>query len=440
MFNKTLFFNLLWRIALLIATSLAIHFMVLKMLNREAVFTLIVGITLLLVQIYFLSAYVMRINKTLIDFIDTVGQSSASELQFHERNPGLPSLEARLNQLMSELSRSRFEEQKQKSLLDHVIDTMETGIICLNQMEEVVFSNKAARSILQDKSFSGMDELEKISPQLAEALKTSTPGTSRVIPLPRYKASVSCNDFRIDQQQYSLYSIHNIQQEVDAQEVESWQKLIRVLTHEIMNSLGPILSLSKSLKNKVDQPGKMISGLSTIENTGEGLIHFIGEYRKLSTLPDPRKSSFRVAGLFGQMEALFAEECNKDQVQFEIHPGDSLLDLYADQHQVELVMINLIRNALESLKTQPHPVLELWASEASGRLRIEVRDNGPGIPDEIREQIFVPFYSTRTKGSGIGLSLSRQIMNKHEGSIHFTSIPGKETVFCLDFPGKIGLQ
>lgn len=433
MVGKILFFNLLWRIALLIATSVIIHFMVIRMLDREALFTLLVGVMLLLLQIYFLTTYVLRINNTLIDFIDTVGQRNSAELKFHESNPGLSSLKSSLNQLKSEVSQSRLEEQKQKSLLDHVIGALETGIICFNQENELVFSNEAANKILQGKAYTSMDELGRISPVLTTAMNRAKSGSSGVIPLPHYKASVRCNGFIIDRQRYALYSIQNIQREVDAQEIESWQKLIRVLTHEIMNSIGPMLSLSKSLKKAVDQPGKIVSGLSTIENTGEGLIHFIEEYRKLSSLPPPEKSSFPITDLFGQMQSLFAEECNKNRIQFEVYAGPVKQPLLADRHQIELVMINLIKNAMDSLKESPEPVLRLSASDENGKIRVQVEDNGPGIPEAIKEQIFVPFYTTKNRGSGIGLSLSRQIMNKHNGSIYFTSIPGKKTVFSLSF-------
>lgn len=189
----------------------------------------------------------------------------------------------------------------------------------------------------------------------------------------------------------------------------------------------------KVQKKAVDQPGKIISGLSTIENTGEGLIHFIEEYRKLSSLPPPEKSNFTIRDLFDQVQSLFSEECKKEGIQFEVHPGPANLQLFADRHQLELVMVNLIKNALDSLKESPGPVLTLSAANAAGKIRILVEDNGPGIPDAIKEQIFVPFYTTKNRGSGIGLSLSRQIMNKHNGSIHFTSIPGEKTVFSLSF-------
>ncbi len=433
MVGKKLFFNLLWRIGLLIVTSLAIHFMVTRMLDREAVFTLVVGVTFLLVQIYFLSAYVLRINKTLISFIDTVGQSSATELQFHDRNPGLSSLESRLNQLKSEVSSSRLEEQKQKSLLHHVIGAMDTGIICINQKQEVVFSNKSASAMLNNNAYSSMDEMEKNHPLLASALKNSKSGVSKIIPMTEFKASVRCNDFVIDTQHYSLFSIQNIQREVDAQETESWQKLIRVLTHEIMNSIGPILSLSQSLRKSVDQKDKLVSGLSTIENTGEGLIHFIKEYRKLSTLPPPDKKTFTIADLFGQIQSLFSEECSKNHIQFTVLPENTRLQLLADQHQVELILINLVKNAIDSLKTSPNGILTIRALHTSDKIQIQVEDNGPGIHEDMKEQIFVPFFTTKNNGTGIGLSLSRQIMNNHDGSIQFSSIPDKKTVFTLSF-------
>ena len=254
-----------------------------------------------------------------------------------------------------------------------------------------------------------------------------------MIDLPRFKASVRCNNFILDNQSYSLFSIQDIQREIDAQESLSWQKLIRVLTHEIMNSMGPILSLSKSLKNSVDSPEKMISGLSTIENTGEGLIHFIKEYRRLSTLPAPERSTFQVAELFDHIQSLFSEEFLNNGIRSRVHLEDPALTLMADRGQVEQIMINLVKNSLESLQSSAGKAILIGARLWRGMTEITVEDNGPGISPEIKDQIFVPFYSTKLGGTGIGLSLTRQIMNNHHGTIHFTSIPGEKTVFYLTF-------
>lgn len=433
MIGKTLFFNLIWRIGLLIASGIVLMVIAFNMLGNEFVFTLIVGALLIIIQIYFISRYMLHINKTLISFIDSVGLSSATELQFREENPVSANLESRLNQLKQEVSNSRLEEQKQKGLLDIVVGAMDTGLICVNQEEEVVFSNRAATSMMSNRTISHLGELKKANPSLAKVMESSKTSAFKIISFPRFKASVRCTQFVLDGSNYSLYSIQDIQREVDAQETESWQKLIRVLTHEIMNSMGPILSLSKSLKNSVGQSDKLVSGLSAIENTGEGLIQFIKEYRKLSNLPAPVKTSFIIADLLRHIEALFSEEFGKNQIQFNMHLEENMPRLFADRHQIEQVLINLISNAVESLKTSSHSVIGLKAMIKSETILIQVEDNGPGIPEEIKDQIFVPFYTTKNNGTGIGLSLSRQIMNHHDGSIHFTTAPNEKTVFTLSF-------
>jgi two-component system nitrogen regulation sensor histidine kinase NtrY len=320
------------------------------MLEGESIFTLLVGLFLLLIQIYFLGRYLFRINRILVSFVDSVGSVDATELQFSTGGSLLFSLESRLNQLKTEVTRSRIEQQKQKGLLDIVVDAMDTGLICINQQMRVVFSNKAAASLFRDRMAETFSEIEQANPDLASTLGQLPLNSARIVALPQFKASVRLKNFVLDNQEYTLYSIQNIQREVDAQETESWQKLIRVLTHEIMNNLGPVLSLSKSLRKSVSQPSKILSGLKTIENTGEGLIQFIKEYRKLSTLPPPEKKHFSVATLLNQLESLFAEGFADRNIKFEIEPGDPGMMLYADEHQIEQILVNLIKNASESIE------------------------------------------------------------------------------------------
>ena len=433
MIGKRLYINLLWRVALLIATSLVIALVATRMLEREFVFTIVAGIFIIAIQIYFITSYVMHVNKTLTAFIDRVGLKSAEELRYHEPDSGFPGLESRLNQLKSEVSQSRFEVEKSRALLDIVVGTMDTGLICINQEQEVVFSNLTAEAILKDTKISHMRELKQINPDLANDLHDLKDGSSRIIRMPDFRASIRCRHFELDKKKYYLYSIQNIQREVDAHETDSWQKLIRVLTHEIMNSIGPILSLSKSLKNSATQPEKIISGLSAIENTGDRLVNFITEYRKLTSLPLPEKNVFGAGDMLEQMKFLYSEECIKNKIELKVCPVKEDLKMEADKHQVEQILVNLVKNSIDSLKGSPNGIIELKAYKESEAAVIQVMDNGPGIPDEIREQIFVPFYTTRVNGSGIGLSLSRQIMTNHNGSIGFTSIPDVKTVFTLRF-------
>jgi nitrogen fixation/metabolism regulation signal transduction histidine kinase len=431
--HRNFYFNLSWRIVLLVATSFAVSVVAFRMLDRETVFTLLVGLLVLIIQIYFLGRYLFRINRILVSFIDSVGSVNATELQMGTSGSFLFALEQRLNQLKNEVTRSRIDQQKQKGMLDIVVDAMDTGLICINEKQEVVISNKAAASLLQDRVVETISEIERLNPELSRTLKRLSVNSSRMAALPQYKASVRSKNFLLEQQEYTLYSIQNIQREVDTQETESWQKLIRVLTHEIMNSLGPVLSLSRSLRKSVNQPQKILSGLETISNTGEGLIQFIKEYRKLSTLPVPDKKNMAVSTLLNQVKSLFTERFKEGPIHFDVVVPDREMQLFADPHQVEQVLINLIQNAAESLQNVSHGVIRVSASMSGKRIELQIEDNGPGISREISDQIFVPFFSTKPGGTGIGLSLSRQIMNNHDGSIQFTSIINKKTVFTLTF-------
>jgi nitrogen fixation/metabolism regulation signal transduction histidine kinase len=331
------------------------------------------------------------------------------------------------------VTRSRIDQQKQKGLLDIVVDAMDTGLLCINEKQEVVISNKAAASLLKDRVVETFAEIERLNPELSRTLKQLSMNSSRMAALPQYKASVRAKNFALEQQEYILYTIQDIQREVDTQETESWQKLIRVLTHEIMNSLGPVLSLSRSLRKSINQPQKILSGLETISNTGEGLIQFIKEYRRLSTLPVPEKKHLAVTDLLNRVESLFAERFKERDIQFEVVMADREMQLFADPHQVEQVLINLIQNAIESLENVSNGVIRIRASMSGKRIELQIEDNGPGIGREISDQVFVPFFSTKPGGTGIGLSLSRQIMNNHDGSIQYTTMANKKTVFTLTF-------
>ena len=433
--HKSFYFNLSWRMILLIATSFGIAVVAFRLLDSEVVFTLLVGLFLVGIQVYLLGKYIFRINRILVSFIDSAGLVEATELQLGSSGSLLSSLELRLNQLKQEVTRSRIEQQKQKGLLDIVVDAMDTVLICINENQEVVISNRAAASLLQNRVVDTFEELERLNPELSRTLRQLSIDSSRMTELPQFKASVRSKRFFLEAQEYTLYSIQNIQREVDTQETESWRKLIRVLTHEIMNSLGPVLSLSKSLQKSINQPQKILSGLETIEHTGEGLIQFIKEYRKLSALPPPERKYFNVFNLLTRVGSLFAEKLRQSNIRFEIEAKDREMKLYADPHQVEQILINLVQNAAESLEGASYGTIRVSAFSSGRGIELQIEDNGPGISREIRDQIFVPFYSTKPGGTGIGLSLSRQIMNNHDGTVRFTSIVNEKTVFTLCFEG-----
>ena len=231
--------------------------------------------------------------------------------------------------------------------------------------------------------------------------------------------------------------------------MEAWQQLIRVLTQKIMNSITPISSLASTVNEmltsshpaedhpKVPTPDLIrdIRGaVQTIEKRSQGLLHFVDAYRSLTKIPPPKFQIVSVKELFGQVEQLMRQRFEENRIAFIPWLEPESLELTADPGLIEQILINLILNAAEALQgsSQPRIALSAYIGER-GRVTIEVTDNGPGIPKEVQDKIFVPFFTTKPNGSGIGLSLSRQIMRLHGGIIHLSSEPEKQTTFTLRF-------
>ena len=248
-----------------------------------------------------------------------------------------------------------------------------------------------------------------------------------------------------------LVSVKNIQNELEEKEMEAWQKLISVLTHEIMNSIAPISSLSTTistilteLKSKTlaghDDPDSLEAfedvdmALSTISKRTEGLMHFVNTYRHLTKIPQPSYTIFGIHQLFKEIKILLSDETTEMGVNCQISIDPETLELSADERLIQQVLINLLKNAIYA--TQGRQNAQIWMKayiNKRGRVVIEVIDNGQGILPEVLDKVFIPFFTTKTTGSGIGLSLSKQIMRMHGGNISVTSTPEQETKFTLTF-------
>jgi signal transduction histidine kinase len=226
--------------------------------------------------------------------------------------------------------------------------------------------------------------------------------------------------------------------------MEAWQNLIRVLTHEIMNSVTPVASLASTANDlltaqKEGRPQEetlndVRDAVRTIQKRSQGLLHFVDAYRKLTRIPKPDFQIFPVAELFGRVQSLMRAEMERRSIHFLSQVEPKTLELTADPELIEQVMINLLLNAIQALEGRPDATVGLMARmDERGRVLVQVTDNGPGILDEAQEKIFIPFFTTRQDGSGIGLSLSRQIMRLHRGTISVQSTPNVETVFTLRF-------
>jgi signal transduction histidine kinase len=296
--------------------------------------------------------------------------------------------------------------------------------------------------------------LEPFSADLVKTLKAIHPGTKSLVKVEdegeTLTLAIFATEFRLRDRLITLVSMQNIESELAEHEMAAWQKLIRVLTHEIMNSVTPIASLAstandlitKSDKTQADDTlelggetkGDIRDALATIEKRSEGLLHFINAYRDLTRIPKPEFEIFPVSELLSRVIQLMKDQISKNDVELitEIEPEG--LELTADSELIEQVLINLILNAIQALKGSANGQIRLRSFlDKRGWVAIVVADNGPGIKDDFREKIFTPFFTTKKDGSGIGLSLSRQIMRLHRGNISMHSIPNEITSFTLRF-------
>jgi signal transduction histidine kinase len=250
--------------------------------------------------------------------------------------------------------------------------------------------------------------------------------------------------FKTAQEDFQLVAIQDIKNEMETKELESWIKLIRVLTHEIMNSVAPITSLSQTILGYYNASGEnlpsekvignTVKGLKVINERSAGLISFVETYRKLTRIPPPDKKPVSLEQLFESTITLVNTDSASKTITIsrEVSPPD--IEIFADKKQISQVLINLVKNSMEALKTNSEGKIMLKGEvNENGRVRVTVTDSGPGIPRDLMDKIFIPFFTTKESGSGIGLSLSRQIMLLHGGSLKMISEPGKQTVAVLEF-------
>ncbi|MDL2255949.1 HAMP domain-containing histidine kinase [Parabacteroides sp. OttesenSCG-928-K15] len=230
---------------------------------------------------------------------------------------------------------------------------------------------------------------------------------------------------------------------VSEAETEAWQKLIRVLTHEIMNSIAPIISLSETVTERAEQNGMnekdyeiMLQAIRTIHRRSKGLLDFVENYRKLTRIPAPFLQPFSISALFQDIHKLLLAE----NISFTYQVKPETLRMNADRALIEQVLINLIKNAIEASSEMADPQVSLEAYQREGNILLSVADNGEGIVPEALDKVFVPFFTTKAGGSGIGLSICRQIINRHGGTISVDSVMGEGTVFTLKIPNQISLS
>jgi len=418
-------------------------------LNPNRLFTSIVLILILIGQIAELLHYVNKTNRTLSNFLDAIKDKDFSDSQYIEI---VDKSFSQLNQSFKNISRaifdSKIEKEAQYHLLNLIIGNVDTGIILLDKNQKINLINEAAKNALNLSQYKTLADTKTENPDLYHFINEEKKAAKKIIETSKRQLLVFVNLIKLTGDNYTLITFNDIKEEMEFKEVQSWQKLLRTLSHEIMNSVTPISSLSEtSLLQIQHESGKLKDfseidrlalekvqkALVTIEKRSSNLYHFVDDFRKLAKIPIPQKNKIFVNELVDLVEQLMKPELSRNNITLKssIYPED--LEIYADVNQIEQVLINIVLNAKDAVQTTKNPEIQINSKKSVDKISIEIIDNGNGIPDEQMDKIFIPFYTTKEKGSGIGLSLSRQIMHLHGGSISVQSMPGVETIFTLEF-------
>ncbi len=442
--------GLLGRIALLAASLFLLAY---GIIDDWGVFMISLFLILVVFQIIFLIRYSESSFKKVRLFLDNIKQDKYSQL-YPVKFDGTETddLHIEFNAILAKLKEDQAEKEANYQYFRSVFKHLSIGLITFGENGEIQILNVAAKRILNVDELKNIAEIEQVNKELHLAIQNLRTGGSELIKIAHpdgiMQLSVYVIELLMRGERFKLVSLQNIQSELEEKEMEAWQNLVKILTHEIMNSIAPISSLAGTLKDELEykiehneplNPSDMedcMMGISTIEKRSEGLISFVSDFRSLAHIPTPKFGSIGIARLFDQLEILLQNQLENQGITLEKELNPNELILFGDQTQIEQVLINLLQNAIQALDDAEEKRITLRAFiDEAGKIIIEVSDTGKGIEEEALSKIFIPFFTTKKKGSGIGLSLSKQIMRRHKGNIQVRSRLGQGTTFKLIFNG-----
>ncbi len=403
-------------------------------------------------QIISLISFLNHTNRKIAYFFDAVkNEDTTLYFPLITKNRTVKELNASLNNVNEMIKNIRADIRDQERYYHLLLEQAETGIMTIDHKGHIRYSNKAAKNLLQVDVLTHVSQFQRIDDELWQLLANIEAGRKNHIKFQNekdsYDLSLISSTINVNDNELKLIILQDIKTEMDESETESWIKLIRVLSHEIMNSITPITTLSETLVEYFSQskPGdsqiikeekitEAISGLNVIKEQSRSLLKFVESYRNLTRLPKPQIKAFDASILVERLMVLCQSEPNAVHVEFssEIDPKDIFIN--GDLEQLTQVLINITKNSVEALSENPDGQIAIKIRRKLKVTVIQVKDNGSGIPEENIDEIFTPFFTTKESGTGIGLSLSRQIIKNHKGKISVRSKPGKETVFTIELP------
>lgn len=448
MVSKRFAFLVILRIALLMLTLVALAFIFAR---TDLFFNQVILLGIIIIQVTELIRFVTYTNRELARLLLAIRYSDFS-ISFKGKKHGksFQELQDAFVEIIEAFKKVSVEKEAQFKFLQVIIENIKVGLIAIKEDYEVELMNQQAEELLGIDKPKYLKQLLQLKPDFLQEVNEMLDNERKLIELTRkdkkLQISIQVNRLKILNLRYTLITFQNIKSEIETKEIEAWHKLIRILTHEIMNSVTPITSMTETMlmmlgdgdgiKKAAEIDQETIDDLSfslkTIQKRSDGLLHFVDDYRKLTKIKNLHIEVVDIKELLTSLEQLLKADMNeaKTSLNIDIQEG---LQIRLDRPLIEQVLINLITNAKHAVRDSQHPEIQIRAYADLRHHYIEVSDNGIGVDLEKQEQIFVPFFSTKPEGSGIGLSLSKQIMKKHGGDLTLTSIPKEGATFTLEF-------
>lgn len=442
--------RLLMQVALLVT---AVFIFCYSILETDWIGTPIISFVVVLIITANIIRLVEKSNRDFAQFLNNVSHNDfATSSGSSKQGFSAADFNSAQKTLLSKYRKLKADRSAQTEYLQMVVEHVDTALICFDEKGKIEIINRAANQLLNKRFINSLYTISKLNKELADALKKIEAGETKVLKLvinnELHHLILVATEFVLLETKYKLVSLQNIKNALDEREIESWQKLIRVLTHEIMNSMTPIVSLSRYIGDVVgneslspqltdqnsEQYKDLRQSIEAIASRSQGLMEFVDSYRNLSNLPDPIFDQVDISALFERIELLLKEKMQANGITFTtaVTPADCTLT--ADVKLMEQVLINLLSNAIDAVSSKPDKKIELSCTQDSNRKTvIRVLDNGCGIGKDIVDNIFTPFYTTKEEGSGIGLSLSRQLTRLNRGTLSVSSIEDVGSQFTLSF-------
>jgi nitrogen fixation/metabolism regulation signal transduction histidine kinase len=454
MYNRKFYRNIIIRVILILAICISISF---ANSLSERWFTTIGLLIILILQLLELLRYIFNVGDSISNFIVSLKNNDLTIPTSGKQSSSInPKFIDNLKELQQRVSYIKSEQVVQALFIENLLEYIEIGIIAILPNGKLKFKNNAVLRLLNIKSFNSVELVSNTHPEFYFSIISIKPGEDKLLTFHSNnevkKISLKATQFISKEEDIKLVFFQDIKNEIDESLLQSWQNLIRILTHEINNTVSPIASLADSLAIYLSKDGKKnepimidsidqksinysLEGLNIIKERSNGLIDFVSKYKSLLPKKNLTITCLEVGQLFYRLRILFSEKFESKQINFSTSIKSKNLTINADQHYLEQVLINLIGNSIEAFENftpTTNPYIELISFRGEkGVTIVQVIDNGKGIASENLDKVFIPFYSTKENGTGIGLSLSMQIMHMHNGTIKVQS--GVETVFTLQF-------